>query len=119
MPRCWRIDVQAVRQKRVDSLVGLFSEVELNPQTIQQTASEAGTDIYTTTKTGIFDYYADRLSKLGRGGRNVADYEYVSEAEYGARKNFDRANISDEMLVQFRDMVLRQEQREQERARSS
>lgn len=115
----WQIDAEAVRQKRTTNLFSQFSEIGLNSQAVQQAPTESGTDIYTKTKTDIFDYYADRLSKLGRGGRNAADYEYVSEAEYGARKKFDRANVTDEMLLQLRTFVQRQEQRERERSQNS
>lgn len=113
----WEVDVQAIRQKRVGNLVSLFVEVGLDPQTIQQSASESRSDIYTEAKTAIFDYYANRLGKIGRGGRNVADYDYSPES--GQRTTFDRSNISDAMLLQLRDLVTRQEQRDQERSQNS
>lgn len=110
-----QVDVEVLRQKRTASLFVQFSEVGLNPQAIQQTASEVGTDNYTKTRMDIFDYYADRFSKLGRGGRNVEDADYFVESEYGVRKKFDRTNINDEMLTHLRKFVQRQEAREQER----
>lgn len=105
------LDVEAIRQKRTMVLLSQFSEVGQ----AQQLASETGTDIYTSTKTAIFDYYAGRLARLGRG-RNVANYEYVSKLRYGAIKSFDRSNITDEMLENLRTLVVRQEQREQKRS---
>ena len=105
----WLVDVEEVRQKRTANLISQFSEVGLNAQEVQQKASDAKSDIYTETKTDIFDYYTNLLGKIGRGGKNASDYEYESG------KSFDRDNISDRMLFQLRTLVQRQEQREAER----
>jgi hypothetical protein len=107
--RQWPTDVEAIRQKRAANLASQFSEVGLNIQEIQQAASDTKTDIYTKAKTDIFDYYTNRLGKIGRGGKDVTDYRY----ETG--KNFDRDNIDDKMLLQLRVLVQRQEQKEAER----
>jgi len=108
------IDIEAVRQKRTAGLLAQFPEVETNAETLPQDASEAGIDIYTLTKTRIFDHYAGRLDRVGHGGRNVADYEYYPKRD-SAPEKFDRERITDDMLNKLRELVLKQEEREKER----
>jgi hypothetical protein len=112
----WQTDVEAVRQKRATALVTQFPELGLDMQVIQKTGSDTGTDIYTEARRRIFDFYADRFSKIGRGGRNVGEYDYQSDISYGDRKPYDRNKITDEMLYKLREHVLYQERRERERS---
>lgn len=112
----WQADAEAIRQKRTATLATQFPELDLDIQVLQKTASETGTDVYTETRRRIFDYYAERFSKIGRGGRNIGEYEYESDISYGTRKSYDRDNITDEMLYKLREHVSYQEHREQERA---
>ena len=112
----WQADVEAVRQKRVTTLVTQFPELGLDMQTLQKTGVDAGTDIYIEARRRIFDFYADRFSKIGKRGRKTEDYDYQSDISHEARKSYDRNNITDEMLYKLREHVLYLERREGERS---
>jgi hypothetical protein len=114
----WRKDVEMVRQKRVTRLFEEFPEVEINLQSAQQEAIKHNIDVYTQVKRNIFDYYKNRLEKIGRNASNIEEYDF-SESEYGRRKKFDRLKSSDVMLLELKKLVKYKERVELNRSRSA
>lgn len=107
-------DVELVRQKRIKKLVETFPETKLDIQDAQKKSKEQGTDAYTQVKKDIFDQYKTRLEKIGRNGRHIEDYNF-SESEFGNPKKFDRGKTNEIMLLKLRGLVMRLEEREEER----
>jgi len=109
----WQEDVEEIRKKRVGQLITQFPEVTMDLQN-RRDSSDQEIDIYTKVKTDVFDYYKNRLEKIGRTGRNIDDYKYQEQAA-GQEKKFDREKPNDIMLVKLRELVQRLEQRERKR----
>ncbi|MDE2020784.1 MAG: hypothetical protein KGJ13_10645, partial [Patescibacteria group bacterium] len=112
-----KIDIELVRRKRAEALTQKFREVNVEMPSSDTSSAESAPDIYTKTKTAIFDYYADRIKKIGRGGRSVEDYDFA-DSIVGSRKPFDREHTTDIMLVKLKELVKNLEDREAERARN-
>ncbi|MCU0653630.1 MAG: hypothetical protein MUD10_05225 [Candidatus Pacebacteria bacterium] len=99
------IDAEIIRQKRVLKLLSEFPEVGLDIQAIQELALKSGADIYTTTKTQIYDYYFERFRKSGY---------HIRVPAYSPSDYFDRYKITDPKLLKFRELYFREDDEEKE-----
>lgn len=105
-------DIEKVRERRVKKLVKAHPELKIDFGNQQKNAEEEGIDVYTKTKNDIFDYYKNRMTKIGRNGRDIDDYDFF-ESSWEGRKKFDRDNINDIMLKKLRELTLRLEELEE------
>ena len=105
-------DVEKVQQRRIEKLAKTHPELKINVWDEQKKSKKRGVDIYTKVKQDIFDYYKNRMAKIGRSGRDIETYDF-SESAYGGRKEFNREKTSDIMLTKLRELTLRLEEQEE------
>jgi hypothetical protein len=107
-------DVEQIHIKRVNNLIGIYKEVGLDPQAIRDQAVKDNTDIYSTAKKDIFDYYVQKMKEIDPNGDEIRDYEYIPKR--GLNEKFDRDSVTDEMLTQLKKLVVFKERRREIRA---
>lgn len=106
----WKVDVQEIRERRSQNLLVSFPEIGLDYVTLQEQALNENIDIYTKTKTAIFDLLVHKFETIEYRGYLPLE-EYTYEEPNHEIKKYNRNNVTDTMLTRLQELLKWKEQR--------